>query len=405
VILLNLVQQSGIIPKRVAGTGGGEYHSPCPACKGTDRFVIQPHKQMKNCIGYYFCRQCGIKGDSIQFCLDHLGFTSFKEAANYVGANIRDQPQNIFAQQKNKPAATIINKPSAEWKQQAYTLVQEAHEYLLLQKDILQMLHKRGLPIEAIKRYKIGWLPEDKSFEGHIWGLERETIWFPAGILIPTMDQDQTVIRLKVRRSYWYMGDKLPKYIAIPGNMHGLNIIGNKKNSIIIVVESELDAYALHYAVGDFAVIVAIGGCAKNPDPVTEYLAKNKTVLLVCHDNDEAGKEMLRKWQLLYPHAKGYTTPIGKDIGEAMEQGLDIRTWILTIVIQAQGWNASDQELLQWVFKYISERTSTRDAYVKYEQEILLGLDSPRAKTGELQDGFRLMKQMLEEYTNLQRVT
>lgn len=336
-ILLNLVHEKGITPKRVAYTEGGEYHSPCPSCGGTDRFVIQPHKQMKNCIGYYFCRQCGVKGDSIQFCLDYLGFTNFKEAANYVGAKIPEILPNIFLQQKSKPVTVVVNKPPVMWTQQAYNIVQEAHDFLLSQEDILQTLHKRGLPIAAIKKYKIGWLSEDKSFEGHVWGLEKETNWFPAGILIPTIEQDQTVIRLKIRRRDWLVGDALPKYIAISGSMNGLNIIGDKKNTIMIVVESELDGYALHHAVGDFAVIVAIGGCTKNLDSLTAYLANSKKVLLVCHDNDDAGRIMLRKWQQLYSHAKGYTTPLGKDIGEAIEQGLNLRSWIFTILIQAQG--------------------------------------------------------------------
>ena len=38
---------------------------------------------------------------------------------------------------------------------------------------------------------------------------------------------------------------------------------------------------------------------------------------------------MLEKWKKFYPHAFGYPTPIGKDIGEAIEKGLDIRNWIL----------------------------------------------------------------------------
>lgn len=72
-ILLELVQEMGLEAKRVASTGGGEYHSPCPLYGGKDRFFIQPNYQMKNCVGRYACRQCDISGDTIQFCRDILG--------------------------------------------------------------------------------------------------------------------------------------------------------------------------------------------------------------------------------------------------------------------------------------------------------------------------------------------
>ncbi len=403
--LLDLVHEKGLIAKRAANTQGGEYHSPCPVCGGSDRFVIQPNKQMKNCTGYYFCRQCNARGDSIQFCLDYLGFTNFKEAEKYVEAKLADKMPTIFANTKSKNSVMLLDKPSILWIQQANKLVQEAHDCVLLQKDILQILDKRGLPIEAIKNYKISWLSEDKNFEGAAWGLDKETIWFPAGILIPAIEKNENVIRLKIRRKNWKIDDEWPKYIAISGSMKGLNIIGNKKNPIMIVVESELDAYALHHAVGDFAVIIAIGGCTKNPDPTTDYLAKHKTVLLICHDNDSAGSIMFDKWKALYSHAQSYPTTIGKDIGEAIQQGFDVRSWIIEkLSTQMQRdlnlikllWNQEDQELVNWILHYISERTITRYAYDKLEQEINVGLNSPRAQTGELQQGLRLMRKIIE---------
>ncbi|MCX5922142.1 MAG: toprim domain-containing protein [Candidatus Dependentiae bacterium] len=412
-ILLNLVHEKGLTPKWVASTEGGEYHSSCPSCVGTDRFVIQPSKQMKKCVGSYFCRRCGAKGDSIQFCLEYLGL-SFKEAVDRVGAKMPEKIPNIFAKKKSNSAGATINKPSAMWSQQARKLVDEAHENLLSQKGILALLNKRGLPIDAIQQYKIGWIEQSKNMEGHLWGLEKETIWLPAGILIPTIEKSQSVIRFKIRRKDWQPNDQYPKYIALSGSMSGLNIIGDKNNPIMIVVESELDAYALHHAVRDFAVVVAVGGCTKNPDSVTDYLAKNKTVLLICHDNDDAGKNMLTKWKGLYSRAQGYPTPIGKDIGEAIEQGLDLRTWIIEkLPVQMQydlhlinqPWSQEDQSLTDWVLHYINERTVTRYTYDKLEQEINLGANSPRAKIGELQNYLKFMKRLIEgEYENKEMV-
>lgn len=402
--LLNLIQEKGLTPKWVATTQGGEHHSACPSCGGKDRFVIHPNKQMKNCMGSYFCRQCGIRGDSIQFCVDFLGY-AFKEALEHVGAKLTEQKSAIFITRKSESPIMMLSKPSNSWIQQAWKIVQEAHDTMLSQDDVLQMLHKRGLPIEALKKYKIGWLSESKSFEGIVWGLEREAVWLPAGIVIPTIEQEDQAIRLKIRRRDWIINDGLPKYIAISGSMNGLNIIGNKKHSVMIIVESELDAYALHHAVDDFAFIIAVGGCIKNPDSVTDHYAHKKTVLLICHDNDDAGNSMFNKWKMLYSHAQTCPTPIGKDIGEAIEQGIDLRAWIIEkLPTQIQNdlllinpvWSEEEQDLISFILHYISERTANRFIYENLVNEISLGPNSPRAKTGELLAGLRLMRRLIQ---------
>ena len=77
--LLDLAKEAGLLPIKVAQTNGGEYICACPKCgdggkgKKSDRFHVWPNQQAKNCMGHYWCRQCGIKGDSIQFCRDLLG--------------------------------------------------------------------------------------------------------------------------------------------------------------------------------------------------------------------------------------------------------------------------------------------------------------------------------------------
>jgi len=57
---------------RLSNTHSGEYHGPCPACGGEDRFRVNPEYK-KN--GYYNCRQCGKHGDNIQFLRDFEGMS------------------------------------------------------------------------------------------------------------------------------------------------------------------------------------------------------------------------------------------------------------------------------------------------------------------------------------------
>lgn len=333
--ILDLAQLTGVNPKWVAGTGGGEYHSACPACGGTDRFFIQPFRQMHKCLGSYCCRQCGIRGDAIQFARQFLNY-SFEEAAQTVNAVIDNHFRLPLLRPKQSFKPTILKRPNHEWVKRATEFVEIAHAVLLQKNEILKLLSARGLPIDAVCKYKIGYIEKDMFFSREHWGLESQTdcngnsrlLWMPKGIIIPAVESDGSVIRLKVRRSDWHKKDKLAKYIAVTGSMNGLSLIGNNTLPVMLVVESELDAYATHYAAPDRVFVVAIGGSSKSPDNVTDCHARHKK-LLICHDNDAAGEKMLNKWQTLYPHGQAFNVPVGKDIGEAIENGFDIKKWIV----------------------------------------------------------------------------
>lgn len=326
-ILLELARQVGLDTKWVASTYGGEYASSCPNCGGKDRFRIWPAADSKNCKGKYWCRQCARYGDSIQFARDFLGL-SFEEAIEHAHANIKIDPFFYLPQQYKK---TVLQKPLQVWLDKACMLVNYAHKSLLEHREILDYLALKGLSCKAIEKYKIGWLSQDHFYRRSEWGLEEsdKQMWLPSGIVIPTIEQDRVVTRIKIRRDTWKEGDEFPKYIAVSGSMNGLSIIGDKKHKAMIIVESELDAYAIDYAVGDFLCAVAVGSSLKNPDNLTDLLARQATNLFICHDNDEAGLKMLAKWQRLYIHAKPYPTPVGKDIGEAIQLSMDIRKWLL----------------------------------------------------------------------------
>ncbi len=335
--ILDLAQQAGINPKWVAGTGGGEYHSACPECGGTDRFFIQPFRQMRNCLGSYCCRQCGVQGDAIQFARQFLHY-SFQEAAEAVNATINERITLPNTHLRSfKP--TVLKSPTKEWIQRATAFIDGAHTQLLGNSDVLKNLSKRGLSAEAIGQYKFGWIDRDMFFDREHWGLEPQLdqngkprlLWIPKGIVIPVIESDGPVRRLKIRRSDWHPEDTLPKYVAITGSMNGLSIIGNISNHVMLVVESELDAFAAHYAGADHIFVVAVGGSSKTPDNVTDRHARQKK-LLICHDNDSAGQKMLAKWQSLYPHAQAYSVPIGKDIGEAIKMGFDVKQWIINTI-------------------------------------------------------------------------
>ncbi|NLD35776.1 MAG: AAA family ATPase [Desulfatiglans sp.] len=73
--LKDLVESCGSVLTRKTAD---EYSTSCPWCGGVDRFLVWPDSDQ------YYCRQCGIKGDSIQFLRDRKGLT-YKDAAKTVG--------------------------------------------------------------------------------------------------------------------------------------------------------------------------------------------------------------------------------------------------------------------------------------------------------------------------------
>jgi hypothetical protein len=76
--MLDLAREIGLDPVKHSNLGGGEYICLCPnpnECKfsGDDRFHLWPEEKSKRCIGRYWCRTCGISGDTISFCIDIMG--------------------------------------------------------------------------------------------------------------------------------------------------------------------------------------------------------------------------------------------------------------------------------------------------------------------------------------------
>lgn len=339
--LIQLAQQTGLKPKWAAGTQGGEYHSSCPACGGKDRFYIQPKRQMKNCLGFYCCRRCEGSGDTIQFACDFLEY-SFKEAVELVGAVIPESTSIFKPQTILNP--TALKLPPKEWLIGARELVDDCHKTLLRKKLLHQELAQRGITHNVIVNHKIGWLERDRFIARDFWGLPEELnedgvqrqIYIPRGIVIPIIESNGNVIRLKIRRSQWNEGDKKSKYATVSGNMKGLSIIGSQSKNVVVIVESEFDAFAIDEVAGDAVCAIAAGSNITTPDIVTDRTVRNAKQLIICHDNDKGGKTMLAKWKKLYRHAIAYPTPIGKDIGEAIQQGLDVREWLLEMIHKPQ---------------------------------------------------------------------
>jgi len=240
--LLDLAQQHVSLRKV-----GSEWHGACPACgpgksgpEKTDRFSVKPD-------GRFFCRTCTpTGGDAISFlrkfenksCPDaHIELGLECTSTNCPVRNKcrlgRGQAVSAPRRQENRqtPVATAdkpdwvpaaARQPADLWRDNAAVLVDWAHQRLLREPEQLAWLADRGLPIEAVSKYTLGWWPETKFRMLAEWGLPTEKnakgrekkVWIPRGLVIPTYVDGQ-VDRVRIRRHAADLDDGRGKYIAL----------------------------------------------------------------------------------------------------------------------------------------------------------------------------------------------
>ena len=227
-------------------------------------------------------------------------------------------------------------RANPKWKDAITKLCQEAVVEASKTEPVLKYLASRGIPSEAMAHYMLGFLSVSRGGSRDFLGLPKEdgkpNINISSGITIPTVEKGK-VVRLKVRDIPWGSSSKRPKYQAITGSLKGMNLIGDRSKDILIAVEAELDAYATHWATREEALVIAVGGNTKCPDQLTHYLCKKSRRLIVIPDKDEGGESMWNQWKGYYSHAEKLVLPYGKDVGEAIQKGLDFSDLLKKILL------------------------------------------------------------------------
>jgi len=342
-----LLAERGIESCKASNAYGGEYHSPCPWCGGDDRFIVNPDKE--NGKGQYWCRQCDKGGDNIKLVRELTG-ASYQEACQRLGVQGRHYhrpaplPRLPQKQQENWTPQRYA-APATLWQEKATAFVEWAHEQLLKCKETLNWLESRGLNVATVRKYKLGWNPGETKKNGDVkdlyrprkaWGLPEELkddgkprrLWLPRGLVIPYIADGQ-IHRLRIRRK----ADGGMKYYIIPGST-GKTMVLEPERKAFVVVESELDAMAVVQATGDIVGAVALGSVATKPDVyATEKLRLSLQVLnaLDYEMEDRKKGNSLRNiewWTKNFENCDRYPVPDGKDPGEAIQKGIDIRSWI-----------------------------------------------------------------------------
>ena len=319
--LLDLVVEIGLEPRKTSTSHGGEYHCPCPACRGKDRFMIWPEEDR------YWCRQCDAKGDGIQFCRNFLGLS-------YRAACIKAQKDRSDAKSRSRilmADPTSIRVPSCLWQNKARIFTDNALQRLLIDNTALKLISQRGLSLDTIKKHRLGWNPVKTFHRRADWGLEeteeRQWVCLPAGIVIP-FTEDNDIRKLKIRKSEWKAEDISGKYYEVPGSSNIVPIFGNHSREAVVIVEAELDAMLVIQEAGDLCACIALGGAQKRPDELLRQWMLNRTLLLFALDFDDAGKKEYSNWQQSYPNLEPWPVPEEKSPEDYFKAGGKIRDWI-----------------------------------------------------------------------------
>ncbi|NDV20017.1 alpha helicase [Pseudodesulfovibrio sp. JC047] len=355
--VLDLLREMGIEPKLISSTNGGEWHSQCPGCGGKEhRFCVWPEQNDGS--GSWWCRICDAGGDNIEFLRKYCGMEYF-EACKKVDRN----PEEQHRMPKRKPRKDSFqpkawDDPNEKWQGRSVELVEWAHGHLLKNSEQLDYLAKRGVPLEAVRRFKLGWncgeMGRDVYRARSAWGLPDEInpktgklkrMWMPIGLVVPSFWQG-TLQRVRFRRTpearaQW---GRDMKYVVLPGSAMG-PMLTRESAQAWMIAEAELDAIAMDYAVEDLDVgAIGLGSLSSKPDarmmPLLQAsfwmgnaldfeLYEPKT------EEEERSIQMQTKakhwWGKEFSQCERWPVPKGKDPGDyKADHGGDLREWILT---------------------------------------------------------------------------
>jgi DNA primase len=343
---------SEIVGKRLRLTRAGrEYKACCPFHnEKTPSFYINDDKQFYHCFG------CGAHGDIIGFLMRHDRL-SFPDAVEQLAALAslevpRDTPVDRDRFDKEKRLYQLLERTTAFFEEQLFAPSGNG---------ALNYLRGRGLSDEAIRRFRLGYAPNDgqmlirKMLSDHYTldelmavGLakkaeERDEVFsfFRNRVMFPVGDRKGRTVAFGAR----ILGEGEPKYLNSPDHalfhkgklLYGLSRARTAiaQGQPIIVAEGYMDVIALVEA-GYSGAIAPLGTALTEdqlaalwkllPPPEGRDPARDYSPIL-CFDGDNAGQRaaaraMERALPLLTPSqtARIATMPPGLDPDDLLKQ-------------------------------------------------------------------------------------
>lgn len=342
---------------------GNRYTGPCPFCGGSkrsDKFSIVITS------GGYKCYACGEKGDLVKWLRTQESL-SCPDAHERAGrdcktpetCNVADKcrfgkGEKVPAKRTRKSLEPRRNEevvqtiplitpgfPKLIFVQWAEAFLAKGQQRLLENEVEMQYLASRGLPKDAVERFGLGWHSHVEMipyatigltpyFDEHK-GKTKDKLWVPEGIILPINDFGGALHRLRVRRSATARAKSLPdlKYVWLTGSGNLPLCIKPELGQVrgAVIVEAELDAFAVAYAHPEVAVI-AIGSLSAGVDPQLFKSLEKCPVILLALDAEPQSAAHITKWQNTFRHAKPWPVPNAKDPGDFYAAGGNVHEWV-----------------------------------------------------------------------------
>lgn len=218
--------------------------------------------------------------------------------------------------------------PPELWQAQVGELMGLAQETLWSEEGegARDYLRQRGLQTDTLRRAGIGLVTTQKQ------GWQRWRISLPLGITIPWWADDQ-LWAVKVRRA-----SGQPKYLAVTGSStSGLyNADALSPTRPVLICEGEFDALLAQQAAGDQIIAVTLASASASLLLRWQERLSTAPRVLICYDNDTAGRKGAERLQRSLPFARRVSLPHGKDLTEFHLNGGDLAGWIAVSLEEQQ---------------------------------------------------------------------
>lgn len=286
---------------------GKNYQACCPFHnEKSPSFTVSPDKQFYHCFG------CGAHGTALGFLMEYDGL-EFLDAIDEMAAmhGLTVPRESTGGSSPQQQAAARAER------QDLYGLLNDISQFYQQQlrsaSAAIDYLKGRGLSGEVVKRFGIGYVPDQWDSVKRRFGKNRDTErqLIDGGMLLQNDNgrvydrfRDRIMFPIRDRRGRTIgfggrvLGDGTPKYLNSPETpvfhkgreLYGLYEVrqAHRNPERILVVEGYMDVVALAQFGIDYAV--ASLGTSTTPDQL-QLLYRTTREVICCYDGDRAGRE------------------------------------------------------------------------------------------------------------------
>ncbi len=286
---------------------GKNYQACCPFHnEKSPSFTVSPDKQFYHCFG------CGAHGTALGFLMEYDGL-EFLDAIDEMAAmhGLTVPRESTGGSSPQQQAAARAER------QDLYGLLNDISQFYQQQlrsaPAAIDYLKGRGLSGEVVKRFGIGYVPDQWDSVKRRFGKNRDTErqLIDGGMLLQNDNgrvydrfRDRIMFPIRDRRGRTIgfggrvLGDGTPKYLNSPETpvfhkgreLYGLYEVrqAHRNPERILVVEGYMDVVALAQFGIDYAV--ASLGTSTTPDQL-QLLYRTTREVICCYDGDRAGRE------------------------------------------------------------------------------------------------------------------